>query len=89
MDNEKLDKILEKVEENNIILKKMRRASFWGNVFRVCYWGIIITLSIGAYWFIQPYFNSLMETYSGIQSDINNVKNVTSKIPSSIGDLLR
>ena len=85
MDNDKLNQILEKVDENNKILRKMRRASMWGNVFRVFYWGLIIISAIGAYWFIQP----LLSTYSELLNSINGVKNTTSKIPSSISDLLR
>jgi hypothetical protein len=85
MDNDKLNCILEKVEENNKILRKMRRASIWGNIFRVFYWGLIIVSAIGAYWFIQP----LLSTYSELLNSISNVKNTTSKIPSSISDLLK
>ena len=91
MENEKqlLNQILEKVEENNKMLRKIRRASIWGSVFRVIYWGIIIISAVGAYWLIQPYINVLESTYGGMQNDINSVKNITSKIPSSISNLIK
>ncbi len=71
MENEKLlNQILEKVEENHRILVKMRRASFWGNVFRIFYWAIIILSAIGAYWLIQPYIDTLKSVYSGISGGL-------------------
>lgn len=71
MENEKiLNQILEKVEENNKILHKIRRASFWGNVFRIFYWAIIILSAIGAYWLIQPYYNTITSAYNEIQNGL-------------------
>ena len=89
MDEEKLNQILEKVEENNKILKKMHRASVWGGIFRAVYWAVIIIAAVGAYWFIQPFFNTIISAYKEIQTSKNNLINVTSKIPSSIGDLFK
>ena len=85
MDNDKLNCILEKVEENNKILRKMRRASIWGNIFRAFYWGLIIVSAIGAYWFIQP----MLSTYTELLNNFKDVKNSTSKIPTSLIDLLK
>jgi len=76
MDNDKLNQILEKVEENNKILKKMRRASLFGNIFRVIYWAVIIFFAVGAYWFIQPYLSTITSAYEQIQSTQNNLKNI-------------
>ena len=46
-------------EENNAILKKMRRSSRWTMAFQISYWAVIILLTFGAFYFIQPYINSL------------------------------
>ncbi len=54
------------VEENNALLRKMRRAAILGSIFRVLYWIVIIGLSVGAYYFIQPYVEQLQGVYGGV-----------------------
>jgi len=47
------------VEENNKLLKSMRRSARWQSTFQIIYWVLIIGLTFGAFYFIQPYINSL------------------------------
>jgi len=42
-------------KENNEILLGMRRRARYGAVFRASYWILIIGLSFGAFYFLQPY----------------------------------
>ena len=84
MDNEKINKILEIVEDNNKILRGMRRSNRLSNIFRAFYWFLIIGVSIGAFYFIQPYIDAITGTYSDLQSNLNNVKSVTSNIQDLI-----
>lgn len=76
------------VEENNKILRKMHRAALWGTIFRVLYWAVIIALSIGAYYFIQPYVDQLQQAYGGIKQDVTNVRNTVNQV-SSFGNLFK
>jgi hypothetical protein len=46
-------------EDNNQILHSIRRSNRLAAVARVFYWIVIIVVSFGAYYFIQPYFNML------------------------------
>ncbi len=46
-------------EENNKLLRAMRRSNRVVNIMRIGYWIIIILVSFGAYYFIQPYVNTL------------------------------
>ncbi len=48
--------------ENNELLKKLRRSAVIANIMRGAYW-LIIGVGVGAFYVIQPYINSLMETY--------------------------
>jgi hypothetical protein len=60
-------------EENNVLLRKMRTSARWSSFFRVIYWLIIIGLSVGAFYFIQPYvasFESLWQR-SGLGSGLS------------------
>ncbi|MEN9524081.1 MAG: hypothetical protein RL536_150 [Candidatus Parcubacteria bacterium] len=80
------------VEENNEILRSIRRSNRFGTIMRVLYWVLILALSFGAYYFIQPYLSSMLGTYSslqnslqGLQGDVNSAQNAA----GSIRDLLK
>ena len=68
------------VEENNALLRKMRRAALLGQVFHVLYWVVIIGLSVGAYYVVQPYVDQIRGIYSGVQTDVGAVKNVAKEL---------
>ena len=70
------------VEENNKILRKMHRAALWGRIFHFLYWVAIIGLSVGAYYFIQPYVDQLQQTYGSIKQDVSNVRNTVNQVSS-------
>lgn len=55
-------------EENNSILKSMRRTARLGTAMKLIYWIVILGLSYGAYYFIQPYLNTVMGMYDKVQS---------------------
>jgi len=93
--NQLLRDILEKTEENNKLLKKIHRANMWGRAFRIFYWLIIIGVTLGAYYFIQPYIESLLGAYQSlisgvetIQGSAESLQNVGSQIPD-FGALLK
>ena len=65
-DGQNLREIKELVEENNTMLKKLRRGQVWGRVFTILYWVIIVGVAVGAFYFVQPYVNALQETQSSI-----------------------
>ncbi len=54
-----LFKTHELAEENNKMLRSLRSAQRWDRVIKYGYWVIIIGLSFGAYYFIQPFMESL------------------------------
>ncbi len=65
-------------EENNKILKSLRTAHRWSAFFNFIYWVVIIGVAVGAFYFLQPYVNTLLKAYSSIQSDLGGVKSVVS-----------
>ncbi len=84
-----LQKTLTVVEENNKMLHKIRgvqkRETFW----RVLKLFIIIGITFGSFYFIEPYLNKIINLYSsisGIQQDTQNIKNVPS---NSLKNLLK
>jgi hypothetical protein len=60
-----LEQALKLAEDNNALLMKMNRRAQRGYVFQILYWLLIIGLSFGAYYFIQPYVNFLVSALGG------------------------
>ena len=59
-------------EENNEILKSIRLSNRVSMVMRVIYWLVIISISFGAIYFIQPYVNFLSSAVSGSKDSTMN-----------------
>ena len=56
----------ELVEENSKILHSLQKSKRVELVFRALYWVAIIALSLGSYYLIQPYVDTLKGAYSNI-----------------------
>lgn len=56
----------ELVEENTKILRGLQKSKRVELVFRALYWFAIIALSLGSYYLIQPYVETLKGAYSNI-----------------------
>lgn len=75
-----LSEALSLAKDNNQLLKKIRRNGMWGNIWRIAYWVIILGLSFGAYYFIQPYVDQFGDIYSGFKGDVNTVQKTTNNL---------
>ena len=82
-EKELLEKTYEMSKENNNILKGIRSSNRWSAFFRIFYWLIIIGISVGAFYFVQPYVDVALKAYKSIQGDLSKVKSVINTIPSS------
>ena len=63
-------------EENNMMLRAMRRSMFWAHVSNILYWLIIIGISIGACYFLQPYMNRVVQMYDTVSTALKNFQSV-------------
>ena len=83
MDNE-IESLLREtkdlVQENNKILKGIRRNNRWGAFIKLFYWVIFIGLTVGAFTYIQPYLDKMIELY-------NQVESANSQITASKGTI--
>ncbi len=70
----RLKGIEEKLEKNQELLIRIRRVQKNGQLFKIFYWSLIILATFGAFYYIQPYINQLMETYTGIQESQERFK---------------
>ena len=79
-DKDLLEKTYEMEKENNGILKGIRNTNRWAIFFKVFYWTIIVGISVGAFYFVQPYVDKFLQTYQNLQSDLGGVKSVINKV---------
>ena len=85
-----LERTYKMVEENNTILLSIRRNARIGTAMKFIYWAVIIGLSFGAYYFIQPMIQAITGGALG-NGDINttgNIGNIQDTV-SQIQDLLK
>ncbi|MFA5651832.1 MAG: hypothetical protein WC933_00495 [Candidatus Paceibacterota bacterium] len=78
-----LKKTYELSKDNNHILKGIRSANRWAGFFKFLTWVIIIVASLAAYYFVQPYVNTLIKTYQNIQNELSGVKSIIDSIPKT------
>lgn len=76
----RLKSIEEKLDKNQELLNRIRRVQRNGQLFKIFYWVLIILATFGAFYYIQPYLNSLVETYTGIKDTQNSIQNSFSDI---------
>ena len=79
-----LQKTYDLAEENNKILHKLKSANTRSAFFRWVYWIIIVGVSIGAFYFLEPYIKAATNVYKGLQTEISNVKSVTNRVSNLI-----
>jgi hypothetical protein len=72
---EELLKETYKIEkENNEMLHTMYNNMWWGRIFRIFYWMLILGLMVGSYYYAQPYIESLLKMYNSVSSMIPGLK---------------
>jgi len=75
-----LTKTAKFAEENNKILRGIRRSSRFSFFFRVFYWIIILGSLLASYYAIQPYINPVKKAVSDLQNNLDTVKNATNRL---------
>ena len=62
------------VQDNNRMLRAMRRTAFIGSIVKVVWWVFILLILPYITWlFLQPYLGGALETYQGLQSQGSTV----------------
>ncbi len=89
-DSRMLQEILELSRENNRMLRAVRRASFWGGVFKVIWWAALIGVPIALYYYIlAPYVQDAQQTYQNIKGGAEQVQGLGSNLPPELKNLLQ
>jgi hypothetical protein len=81
-DKKTLEVIKAEVEENSKILHKLERAERMRRWVSITYWLIVLGLGLGAYYFIQPYIDSLKSVYLDVA---DSAKSLDINLPGARG----
>jgi len=79
-ERELLTQSIKLAEENNKILRGMRRSARFSTFFRILYWTIIIVVAFGSYFAIKPFIEPFIKGANKVQGNVESLKNITSKI---------
>ena len=82
-----LERALRLAEENNELLHKLHRAELFRRWVRIAYWAIILIISLGTYYFIQPYIEQAGVFSQSVLDGVEHAKEVGGTI-SNLGGLL-
>lgn len=82
-----LERTYKLAEENNSILRGIRRSNRFGTFVHILYWVLIIGASVGAFYYIQPYIESVMSMYTQAEQTIRNVGNVTNQAQDALNSV--
>lgn len=74
-DKKMLEKIYELTEENNEIIRKVRSTQKRVFLFQIIRWFLIIGISIGAFYFLQPYVDNFQYFLEDTSATIDRIKN--------------
>lgn len=73
-----LERTYRLAEENNDMLRSLRRYQRLGSAFRVLYWALIILTSVGAYYFVQPYIQAASGLYGNASDSVSQFRELLS-----------
>ena len=76
-----LKQVFELCQDNNKILRGMRRSARIGSFFRFIYLALIIGSVVGSYYYLQPYIDQIFNLYSEINSTVGDIQDKAGRIP--------
>lgn len=74
---------IEVSKESLKILKKINRGRIFGNIFTTLKWMLIIGISFGAYYYIEPFLSKYLDLMKGLTSGVENVGKIGNNINSA------
>lgn len=80
-----LEETLALAQENNKMLRKVRKVQKWSTFWSSLKIVIVIGIALGLFYFLEPYIDKLADLYNSISGTAQSVKNSS----SSFQDLLK
>lgn len=80
-DRPTLQKILEKVEENNQMLRRLERARRFAAAWSILKLVVIIASAAGLYYYLQPYLNQWLDSWPQIKAVWESLSSLNPSLP--------
>lgn len=80
---ELLEENLRVNRENNAMLSKLYRSYRRSQFVKYLYWGLVIALTLGAYYLIQPYIDQLGQAYGGLKTQVEGIHSIGETIKNT------
>ena len=77
-----LERLVKMSEDNNKVLHSLRRSNRISTLLHVFYWVVIVVLSLGSYYFIEPYMKMLPNVIGAVQGDVSSANAAMQQIKS-------
>lgn len=73
------------------ILQKINRARITAGILRALKWFVVIGVSLGSYYYVEPYVSKYFEIIRDLSSGVENIGKVSNNINSALpaADLLK
>ena len=80
-----LRKNIELSEENNRMLRSIKRMTFWGGVMKYFWWVLILFIlpALVYYLYLQPYVEDGVKTYKQLQSGVQQAQGIQANLKSN------
>jgi hypothetical protein len=75
-----LERTYKLAEENNSILRGIRRSNRWGVAFKIFYWLVILGVTFGTFYFLQPYIESSLKLVNQAQDSIKTIGGAVNQV---------
>ncbi len=73
--DKKLDEVYKMTRDNNKMLRSMKRAAFWGTVFKLFIYAVLLGIPVYLYFTIfQPVLDNFVNAYSQMQQAGNQMQ---------------
>lgn len=82
-ERELLTRSIKLSEENNKMLRGLRRRARISSFLRTIYWLIIIGTVVASYYAIKPYVAPMLKVFNSTKTNVDMVKDTLTKISSS------
>ena len=79
-----LEKLVQQSEENNKILKSLRRHSRWSAFFSFIVWVIILVTLIWTYFYLQPHWDEIQKFTKDLIVQVQKINGFSSQVDKLI-----
>jgi len=66
---ERVDELFELTKESQKMIRSMYRTARWSAFFSVIKWALIIAITVGSLYYVQPFVTSFMKTYDSLSGN--------------------